>query len=264
MKVTLFTSNQPRHVSLAKTLSNVCDEVYCIQECTTISPGEVMDFYKKSEVMQRYFSQVLAAENKLFGDIAFTNKNVRTLSIKSGDLNFIKKDTLSEALDSDVYIIFGSSYIKGWLIDFLVDKMAINIHMGLSPYYRGSSCNFWALYDYKPEYVGATIHKLSRGLDSGPMLYHCLPIYKGENPFEFTMKSVVVAHESLIARIADGSIFKYKAFQQDKSLEVRYSRNEEFTDTVAEEFLQRDTDLSKVFTDNEPGKYPPLVKPYFG
>lgn len=46
--------------------------------------------------------------------------------------------------------------------------------MGLSPYYRGTDCNFWALYDKKPQYVGATIHLLSKGIDSGPTLYHAL------------------------------------------------------------------------------------------
>ena len=77
-----------------------------------------------------------------------------------------------------MYIIFGASYIKGWLIDFLVENNAINIHMGLAPYYRGNSCNFWALFDDKPSYVGATIHKISKGLDNGPILFHCLPELK--------------------------------------------------------------------------------------
>ena len=34
--------------------------------------------------------------------------------------------------------------------------------MGLSPFYRGSSCNFWAIKDKKPEFVGSTIHYLSK------------------------------------------------------------------------------------------------------
>ena len=74
---------------------------------------------------------------------------------------------LQAALSSDIYIVFGASFIKGWLVDFLIKNKAINIHMGLSPYYRGSSCNFWAMYDNNPNYVGATIHYLSKGLDSG-------------------------------------------------------------------------------------------------
>ena len=73
------------------------------------------------------------------------------------------------------------------MIDFLI-KDAINIHMGISPYYRGSSCNFWAIYDGNPSYVGATIHLLSKGLDSGDILFHCLPKpLNNDGVFDFTM-----------------------------------------------------------------------------
>ena len=56
--------------------------------------------------------------------------------------------------------------------------------MGVSPYYRGNDCNFWALYDDNPHLVGATIHMLTKGLDSGPMLYHAMSNIKS-NPFEY-------------------------------------------------------------------------------
>jgi len=39
--------------------------------------------------------------------------------------------------------------------------------MGISPYYRGNDCNFWALNDNNPHLVGSTIHLLSKGLDNG-------------------------------------------------------------------------------------------------
>ena len=42
----------------------------------------------------------------------------------------------------------------------------LNIHLGLSPYYRGAGTNFWPLVNGEPEYCGATIHFLDerRGL----------------------------------------------------------------------------------------------------
>ena len=117
------------------------------------------------------------------------------------DLNSLDRNQLSDALQSDVYVVFGASYIKGWLIDFLVEHRAINIHMGLSPYYRGSSCNFWALYDNNPSYVGATIHLLSKGLDSD-MLFHCVPkLHSEDTPFDFTMRSVLVAQQGLVSAV---------------------------------------------------------------
>ena len=172
MKVTVFSSNQPRHLNLVKELSKIVENVYFISEVNTVFPGKVNDFFRKTDVMQKYFYNVMNSEVKIFKNINFLPLNVRTLLIKSGDLNMLPKHILVDSLDSDLYIIFGSSFIKGWLVDYLIEKRAINIHMGLSPYYRGSSCNFWAMYDQKPEYVGATIHRLSKGLDSGDMFFH--------------------------------------------------------------------------------------------
>ena len=61
------------------------------------------------------------------------------MSILWGEINKVEKISLVNFLKSDLYIIFGASYIKGWLAKFLIKKRAINIHMGISPYYRGSA-----------------------------------------------------------------------------------------------------------------------------
>jgi len=259
MKITVFSSNQPRHISLAKELGKIADEVFFISEVNTVFPGQIDDFFKKTDVMQRYFANVISSEKKVFGDIEFLPSNIRTLSIKSGDLNRLDRSQLEEALHSDVYVVFGASYIKGWLIDFLVHKGALNIHMGISPFYRGSSCNFWALYDNNPSYVGSTIHMLSKGLDSGDMLFHCLPKFVWDSPFDFTMRSVRAAHYGLCQSISDGSIISMERVVQDKTTELRYTRNSDFTDEVANEFLTRQYSIDKSSLIN----YPDLLKPLY-
>jgi hypothetical protein len=246
MKITIFTSNQPRHISLISKIAGIADKVFAIQECNTVFPGAVADFYRKSETMQEYFSRVIAAEGAVFGGIGFSPPNVRTLSLKDGDLNGVDKSVLAPALDSDLYVVFGASYIKGPLIDFLVERRAVNIHMGVSPYYRGSSCNFWALYDGNPGLVGATIHLLSRGLDSGNMLFHALPKPQACDPFLLGMRAVNAAHAALVDAIVSGAVFDCAPAVQDKSREIRYTRNKDFTDEVAREYLDRRLDANKI------------------
>ena len=198
MRVTVFSSNKPRHLNLAREFAQFADTVYFVSEVQTIFPGKVSDFFQKTEVMQDYFSNVIQSEKKIFGDVDFLPNNVRTLAIKSGDINLLSEKQLGNALSSDVFVVFGASYIKGWLIDFLLDNKAINIHMGLSPYYRGSSCNFWAMYDGNPSYVGATVHMLSKGLDSGDILFHCVPKFQdSDSHFDFTMRSVSLSWNTL-------------------------------------------------------------------
>ena len=167
--------------------------------------------------MQAYFSRVIAAEKEVFGSVRFRPVQCANMSLKAGDLNALDIGLLAPALKSDVYVVFGASYIKGPLVEFLVTHRAINIHMGVSPYYRGTSCNFWAVFDGNPDLVGATIHLLSRGLDSGNMLFHALPQPVPCDPFLLGMRAGRTAHTSLVEEIAAGTILSHLPVAQDRS-----------------------------------------------
>ena len=149
---------------------------------------------------------------------------------------------LKDLLKSDIYIVFGSSFIKGELADFLVQKKTINIHAGVSPYYRGTDCNFWALYDDNPHLVGSTIHLLSKGLDNGPILYHAMSNIKN-SPFDYTMSTIKSAFYSIAERISDNSIFKIKPEIQDKNKEIRYSKKNEFNEEIINLYFEKKINL---------------------
>ena len=246
MKITLFTSNKNRHNYLINLLSEVSDELFVVQECGTIFPGIIPGHYQVSPIMKKYFENVNNAQYQLFGNSYVNNKkkNIKILSMVSGDLNKCSIKLLSDFLKSNVYVVFGSSYIKGELVDFLVKQKAINIHAGVSPYYRGTDCNFWALYDDNTHLVGTTIHLLSKGLDNGPILFHAMSNLK-TNPFEYTMSSVKSAFHSMAERIKDGSIFKIKALIQDKKKEIRYSKKIDFKEEIVREYFEKKINLSQ-------------------
>jgi len=257
MKITLFTSNKNRHNYLINLLSTIADELFVIQECDTIFPSVTSSHYQASPIMKRYFENVDNAQSKLFGNSYVNNlkKNIKILPILSGDLNKCSMDLLSDFLKSDAYVVFGSSYIKGELADFLVEQRAINIHAGVSPYYRGTDCNFWALYDDNPHLVGTSIHLLSKGLDSGPMLYHAMSNIK-TSPFDYTMSAIKSAFHSVVKRIKDNSIFKINPIVQDKSKEIRYSRKNEFNEEIAKEYFKKEVNLNNKKFDNSLLKEP--------
>ncbi len=257
MKITLFTSNNNRHNYLVNLLSNICDELWVVQESKSLFLEKNTN--SKIEIIEKYFHYVEEAENKIFKK-EFVNKNlknIKTLPILFGELNNLSISFLTNFLKSDIYLVFGSSYIKGELVDFLVSQKAINIHAGVSPYYRGTDCNFWALYDNNPHLVGSTIHLLSKSLDSGPMLYHAMSNVK-TNPFEYTMSTVKSAFHSIYERIKDKSIFKIEPIMQDKLKEIRYSKKIEFTDEIVNNYFNKKIDLNCKTFDNS------LLKdPYF-
>jgi len=240
MKITLFTSNNSRHIYLIKSLLKVCRSLNVVIESKTIFNGKVDGYYKKNKIISNYFQKVEKAQIKYFNNnsIPNTDKKINILPISMGDLNYLNLDSLKNFLSSDLYIVFGSSYIKGKLVNFLIKKKAINIHMGVSPYYRGADCNFWALQDDKPQFVGATIHYLSKGLDSGDILYHALAMPE-KNLFDYSMKTVKSAIHSLCLKIKNKSIMDFKSIKIDKSKQIRYSKKIQFNEKEINKFYKK-------------------------
>ena len=240
MKITLFTANLSRHNYLINLLSKSCEELFVVQESRTIFPGIVPGHYNQSDTMKKYFLMVNEAQSNIFGNsfIQSKNNNINILPITPADLEKCTTKNLSEFLNSDLYIVFGSSYIKGELVDFLIKKKAVNIHMGISPYYRGTDCNFWALFDNNYHLAGATIHLLSKGLDSGPILYHALSEFNS-NLFYYTMSTVKSAFHSLADRINNKSIFDIKPVPQNKDIEIRYTKKNDFNDRAIKIFSEK-------------------------
>lgn len=246
MKIACFTGNQARHQFLIERMAEIADEVFAVMECATVFPGLQPQFFKKSEVMQNYFNKVIAEEKNLFGKPGFISEGVKVFPIASGDLSRVPLESLQPVKEADLVVVFGSSYIKGELCDLLVEKGAINIHMGVSPYYRGSSCNFWALDDERPEYVGGTVHLLTEGLDSGPILFHALPEPREYRSFEIGMVAVEATIKSLARKIKSGEICDIKPVVQNKSLELRYSKYTDFTEEKAQSFLDNPMDSTLI------------------
>ena len=261
MKVTLFTSENLRHNYLINLLSHFCDELWVVQERKNIYPKKKNQNDQISDIIKTYFNKVVEAQTKIFKKKYEykDNKNIKTLSILHDQLNNLSLSYLDNFLQSDIYVIFGCSFIKGDLVNFLIKQKTINIHAGVSPYYRGTDCNFWALYDNNPHLVGSTIHILSKGLDNGPILYHAMSDIK-KNPFEYTMSTVKSAFHSVAERIKDGSIFEIKPVVQDKNREIRYSRKIEFNEKIVKEYFKKEINLNQTKFDNALLKEPFFFK----
>ena len=255
MKITLFTGNNLRHEYFINLLSKKFDKVYVIQEKLPKVSGENFS----SKIINSYFKKVNKSQKKIFGKylIKSKSKNLERKLIKFGELSNIDFLLMDSYLESDVYIVYGSSYIKGNLVDFLIKNKAINIHMGVSPYYRGTDCNFWALNDNNPHLVGSTIHLLSRGLDNGNILYHAMSEQK-PNVYDYSMSTVKSAFYSLVERISNRKIFDITPVRQNKNKEIRYSKNKEFNSNAASQFMKKKLNTMNFNFDNKL-----LINPYF-
>ena len=61
---------------------------------------------------------------------------IKILSLNFNELNLFKYDKYA-FFDSDIYIFLELALLRS-LCKFLIKKKAINIHMGVTPYYKGA------------------------------------------------------------------------------------------------------------------------------
>jgi methionyl-tRNA formyltransferase len=69
-------------------------------------------------------------------------------------------------LSPDIMVIYGTGIIPDDVLAH-AGQVALNMHTGQSPWYRGVSCAFWPMRDMRPDMVGATVHECTSDVDGG-------------------------------------------------------------------------------------------------
>lgn len=236
MKVCLFTSNQPRHIALIRKLEKVCKELFVVQE---VKPMINRAKTQQTEVFETYFSKMFNAEKEIFGTHRFLSGASHIMPLALGESSKLPRGTLSDIFDADLFIVFGCGILNGELGDFLIQRNAINLHLGISPFFRGSACNFWAQNSGFPELVGATIHFLSKDVDSGRIITRVVPRDAGKDGFLNGMLAVEAGQNTLIDLIKNDNKFTMKTIQQDETEVILTSKKKDFCEAVVRNFLDK-------------------------
>ncbi|ORJ63386.1 formyl transferase [Geothermobacter hydrogeniphilus] len=89
----------------------------------------------------------------------------------------------------------------------------LNLHGGLSQHYRGVWTTLWAVHNEEPEYVGATVHYVSSGIDDGDIIFQGRPVIcPGDNPETLYAKVVRLGVRMMnraIADVRDGRVVRH-------------------------------------------------------
>jgi len=127
------------------------------------------------------------------------------------DINSNAAKNFIAELQPDLIIVSGTSLIKRGLIDIASEGRIINLHTGLAPYKRGGPCTFWCLYNEELEHLGATVHFLTAGIDSGDIILseRMRDIASGDNEATLDAKVVKLGTSLMteaISRYIDGEL----------------------------------------------------------
>ena len=70
------------------------------------------------------------------------------------------------SFEPDVIIVYGTGIVGGKVLS-QARTIALNMHTGISPYYRGCDCAFWPLHNEELHMLGATVHECVKDVDGG-------------------------------------------------------------------------------------------------
>lgn len=168
MKLLIITANSIRHFFLANSLSSLAENTLVISEVT---PSDLSSNFE-SEIISDHFRKRRQMEKSFFG---CTCLNADVVPILRGELNLRGTKDVIKNYNPDFTVVFGSSLLDRDIIALHSTGSIINLHLGLSPYYRGAGTNFWPFYNEEPQYVGATIMHINEGVDTGNIITHVTP-----------------------------------------------------------------------------------------
>lgn len=155
------------------------------------------------EIIRRHFAARDAAELSFFGGTPEVEAlGLDVLRVPFGGSNDNEVTDWVLARKPTVLCLFGCSIIKDQLLARLPSRV-INLHLGLSPYYRGAATNFWPLVRGYPECVGATIHLATLDVDAGPVLLQARPrLQSTDDSHDAGCRAIAVGVKGLTGIIA--------------------------------------------------------------
>lgn len=122
----------------------------------------------------------------------------------------------------DVIAVYGTGIIPDEVLA-LASSVALNMHTGLSPWYRGVACAFWPLVENEPDKVGATVHECTSAVDGGSIFFSGrAEFYHGDDLHSVFARAVKVGatgYCEVIERAAAGNL---AGRPQDMSLGREY------------------------------------------
>ena len=240
MKIGIITGNSLRHRALAAYINQEYEVIQYLEE-------SIPNPNPKDKLILDYFLKVKKSERFIFEKSKWSDKNVKKIFLPKGKIN--DSEFTTEKLDEcELIVVFGSSIIKDPLYTRISDKILINLHMGISPEYTGSACNFWAMFDNNIQYVGGTIQTLSKKLDMGKTLKYCYPMLEENifNPFSFSMQAVERTIISMPDLIDDIEQYILNGIEPDDKKLIRHSKMKDFNVEIIKRFYENNIDLDNI------------------
>ena len=157
--------------------------------------------------------------------------NIKTLNnpdvfhVEKNGLNSLKTLTRLKEISPDFIACFGTGILHERILSNFPDCI-FNLHVGIPEYYRGSSCNFWPIYNSDLKNLGATVHLIEKGIDTGKIAgTKLIPLEPEDNEQTLAWKTIHIGTQ-LMVEIIEKWKLGMLYLKEQKQVGTLYKMNE--------------------------------------
>ncbi len=252
MRVLLLRGDSIRHEALSNLI-----------ESSGMLAGEIVERKIRQETNNapKLIRQHFLARDQSEVDFFKVGKNITLNSLKLHlEAQELSSPQVSEFIDSvrfDIAITFGVSILKQHLIKTLKNQI-LGVHLGLSPYYRGSGTNFFPFVESELAAVGYTLMHLDETIDGGPIIHQGrAPIVLGDSIHSIGNRNIKQMFDDIIhllnsridfsgekiSKETSGKLFRRSDFTEAK-LNLAYSN---LRDGLVDNYLENEAKFVERF-----------------
>ena len=239
MKIIILTHNKDRHFYFCnKIIEETNNVVGVFTGAKNVYQNRLAKFYnlvKRNELLVYFRNKLLnfcfnkygkafdkekeKAEEQFFKGSRkhFFSHHQNLLITEIKDKNISINDSyyvsLIQEQKPDVILVMGTCLIDEKIIESA--KHVVNLHTGLSPYYRGGYSNAWPIIKEDPNKFGVTVHNMSLGIDSGNIIFSSQPgISSDDNYGTINSKCIILGVDKVIETVRNIKINKMLSLKQ--------------------------------------------------
>jgi hypothetical protein len=244
-KVLLMRANHLRHEALGSFLAN---HGYLSAEIIEKKAISYTQF--QAGIIESHMAAQEQSEFDFFSPLISQAYDVPRIEIPTGKLNSPLVYNFLEDVEFDLVITFGVSILSPHLINLLQQKI-VGIHLGLSPYYRGSGTNFFPFVNSEIAAVGYTLMHLDEGIDTGPIIHQGrAPIVLGDSIHSIGNRNIRYMFFD-IARILESKLDWNHISQSSKSSGKLFRRKDFTVESLVIAYQNMNSGLVARYMENQ-------------
>jgi phosphoribosylglycinamide formyltransferase 1 len=241
MNIAILTSDHNRHKYFANEVAKKYKVVAVVSEEKSFVPLNYTNSKNDEDIINNHFYCRDKQEKKDFDDNFYSNLDV--LKVKKKDINSNLVFDFLQSKNIDYIFVYGTGIISNDIIE-AYPKRIINMHLGLSPYYRGAGTNFWPFVNSELEFCGVTIHFLDNGIDTGNIISRGRAKVVRNDTVHTLGNKIIKVGIMLICNSLDLiSSFSFKSVKQDLSVGKTYYRKDFNAMAIKKIYLNIDSGL---------------------